>query len=112
MSHQLDLFEDTAQQKLEFAFKAGLARNLNRLTYYKRAAQDPHKAVQDPLLRPFVAELLTTLLTIMLTDSMIWNRVKSLLLKRQQPGRLKEDVVLNEADLLGKVKKVLREKHG
>jgi hypothetical protein len=80
--------------RVEFILKAGLARDPRKLTYYRRVLANPKGSVQDPVLRPFAGDVLSTLLEILFSDTQVWNRVKTILMRKRQMNfkGLREDI--------------------
>lgn len=77
--------------RVDYALKAGLAKNRSKLDYYKRAVAGGAASVKDASLRPYAGELLEELLHMVFSDQMMWNRMKTLLTRRRSRG-LREDI--------------------
>lgn len=92
--HQPRLDERAAPSSREdYILKAGLASNQDKLNYYRRVLKDPNRAAQDPQLRAYAGDLLNKLLHILFTDTVVWNRTKTVLTRDRKNVRgLREDV--------------------
>jgi len=100
------LLEDS---RIDYALKFGLAANKNRLSYYKKALADPRKAVGDPVLRPYVAEMLDALSRMVFTDPAMWARMKTILTRKS----LHEEIEYEQEEApktLDTLRRVLRER--
>lgn len=96
--------------RVDYALKMGLAKNKNRLSYYRKAVSDPRKAVSDPVLRPYVADLLEELCKMAFTDPAMWARMKTILLKKSQLREETEPEQEETPKTLDTLRRVLRER--
>ena len=55
--------------------------DMKKIWYYRNAIKDPPTANKNPTLRPFVAEVLETLVDMIFRDQVLYNRVRALLTK-------------------------------
>lgn len=93
ISQNIILESRASADRVDYALKAGLAKNRNKLDYYRRAVANGNAAVRDSALRPYAGELLEELLYMVFNDQVMWNRMKLLLSRRRGSGRgLREDV--------------------
>ena len=100
----MELNEDS---RLDSALRMGLAKDPAKLSYYRKAASDPRKAVKDPVLRPYVAEMAESLIRMAVTDPILWTRLRSILTKHQ----FHEEVEQEETrSTLSTIQRVLRER--
>jgi hypothetical protein len=79
MSDQSQELDEAKQSQLDILLRLGLAKHPDKINYYRKVLNNPMKVVSDPLSRPFGAEVLETLMHILLTDSVIFNRTKTIL---------------------------------
>jgi hypothetical protein len=86
------LFEAQDQSRGEFILKAGLASDPRKLVYYRRVLANPKGAPQDPVLRGPAGDVLKTLLDILFSDTQVWNRVKTILMRKRTFTGLREDI--------------------
>lgn len=73
--------------KIDYLIRSGLGSDQSKITYYRKVIASPWDGVQNQVLRHYTAEVLENLLDIVFNDTTVWNRVKTLLL-RKQPGRI------------------------
>ncbi len=61
--------------RIDLLIRAGLGE-ADQIVYYRRAMQDPHSVVTNPVYREMVAEVLDELLEIVFDDQVLFNRVR------------------------------------
>ena len=96
--------------RVDYALKMGLAKDRNKLSYYRRVIADPGQAVKDPVLRPYVAEVLECLVKLAFTDPAMWARMKTVLTKRSQLHEETETEQEEPTKTLDTLRRVLRER--
>jgi len=72
--------QNRAMDKINFLITNGLGSDVSRLSYYRQIIQDPQKAIQNVVFRKYAAELLNNLLGYVFSDSVMYNRLRQLLL--------------------------------
>lgn len=84
LSGRDSLFEAARpQSKIDYLIRIGLGHDKSKLTLYRRVLSDPYVGVTTQTLRPLAAEILDNLLDILFTDPQVWNRVKTILLRKK-----------------------------
>jgi hypothetical protein len=73
-----ELREASTQQTIDYLVRLGLG-DVTKLIWYRKVFADPHGSVQNPMLRPYVADALSRLFTLATSDPQILNRLKVLL---------------------------------
>lgn len=96
--------EGRSPTKIDYLIRNGLG-NQDHLTYYRQAMADPKKAIANPNLRKYVAELLDEVLNIIFNDTQTYNRVRTLL----QKDRKIEDALIVKAYKSGFDFEILKE---
>jgi hypothetical protein len=93
-SSQLPLEESRNNTRIDYLLRQGLIKDTSKIQFYRRVLQDPKAAVQNQVTRPMVAEILNTFLDLAFNDSVIWNRIKTIITRRhkQSISSLKEDI--------------------
>lgn len=93
-SDQLPIQEGRSSQKIDYLLRIGLAHNTSKLNMYRRVLSDPSSAVNNQITRPYVAEVLDSVLDLIFNDATLWNRVKTILLKsnNKRLTTLREDI--------------------
>lgn len=99
----------TEDSRVDYALKMGLATNKNRLSYYRKALADPRKAITDPVLRPYVADMLSTLSKMAFTDPAMWARMKTLLSRKEFHEEVEQEQEAPKT--LDTLRRVLRERN-
>lgn len=91
---RLPITESRSQSKGDYLIRIGLGSEPSKLTYYRKVLADPRSAMQQQYLRPYASEVLNNLLDMIFTDSFLWNRVKTLLLRKHASASrgLTEDI--------------------
>lgn len=70
------------QQKIDFLIKSGLGSDINKLPFYRKVLMQPEAAVKSyTIYREYITELLCHLVHF-LDDEVIYNRVRTLLIRR------------------------------
>jgi len=96
--------ESRSLQKIDYLIRLGLG-NQDHLSYYRQAMSDPKKAVVNPNLRKYVAEILDDVLNIIFNDSQTYNRLRTLLQKDHKI----EDALMQKSERSGLDVEILRE---
>jgi hypothetical protein len=81
-------------QRCDFLVKMGLG-DIEHLTWYRNALQDPSICINSAQYRPVVAEVLDQLLDLILADPVLYNRLRMQLLQnreREQSEEVDDDV--------------------
>lgn len=100
----------TEDSRVEYALKTGLVKNKSKMSYYRRVLADPRKAVSDPVLRPFVAEIMVELVRYAFKDPVIWTRLKTILTRGTQLREETETELEEAPKTLDTLRRVLRER--
>lgn len=98
------LTESRSPTKIDYLIRNGLG-DQDHLTYYRQAMADPKKAIMNPNLRKYVAEVLDEVLDIVFNDAQMYNRVRTVL----QKGRKVEDALIVKAYKSGIDLEILKE---
>lgn len=96
--------ESRSTTKIDYLIRNGLG-NQDHLSYYRQAMSSPQKAINNPNLRKYVAEVLDELLNIVFNDTQTYNRVRTLL----QNDRKIEDALIVKAYKSGIELEILKE---
>lgn len=80
----LDEQATRSQSKIDYLIKIGLGHDYGKLPYYRKVVANPKAAVTQQYLRPYTAELLDNLIDLIFSDTFLWNRVKTLLLRKNR----------------------------
>ena len=82
---QLPLNESNrSTTKMDYLVRIGLGHDTSRLSFYRKVMLNPQQAVNQQNLRVYVAEILDHLLDHVFNDTIIWNRLKTLLIRENQ----------------------------
>lgn len=74
------------QARADYAIRLGLG-DPDQIYYYRQCVMDPERAVQNPQLRPYVAEVAERALRLIFEDPQMWTRAQQLL-KRKYPRQV------------------------
>lgn len=74
------------QSRADYAIRLGLG-DPDQLYYYRQCVMDPERAVQNPQLRPYVAEVTERALKLIFNDPQMWTRAQTLL-RRMFPNQV------------------------
>lgn len=72
--------------RINYAIRLGLG-DPDQLYFYTQAIQDPERAVQNPQLRPVVAEVAERALRLIFDDPQMWTRAQTIL-RRMFPNQI------------------------
>lgn len=80
----ISLTEDAGRstQRIEQLVRLGIGSDVTKMAYYRRVVTDPHRSVQNPVLRPYCAEVLDKVLTVIFSDEYMYNRLRNDLQRR------------------------------
>lgn len=76
----MELDETSGLQTVDYLVRLGLG-DVSKLIWYRKILLDPHGSVQNPMLRPYMADVLSRLFNLAVSDPQILNRLKVLLQK-------------------------------
>lgn len=93
---------DRTQTRIDFLIRSGLAANPDKLAWYRKVFADPEKSVKDFNLREPVGDVLERLLHLVFSDDVIYNRIRTLLLRRKSKSLSHK---MSEESLLSLVEK-------
>jgi hypothetical protein len=105
MYDEPDFLDEATRSQLDILLRQGLAKDQDKLNYYRKVVDDPSRLIHDPVLRPYAAEILTTLLKILSNDGTVFNRTK-MILAQKKPKKLKEEA---KREALAVALRVIRE---
>lgn len=74
--------EDRDTGRVDFLIKHGLG-DPSKITYYRRAIQDPRASVASALYREYVGEVLDEILDLIFEDQVTYNRIRTQLMSRK-----------------------------
>jgi hypothetical protein len=69
--------------RIDYLVRIGLG-DVRKIFYYRQAIRDPEAAVRNPVLRPYVGEVLERALDLIFNDSQLFNRFRTLLQKQDR----------------------------
>lgn len=84
----LQMQEARQQSRIDYLIRLGLG-NQDHLAYYRQAMSNPKRAIMNPNLRKYVAEVLDDILDMIFEDTQMYNRLRTLL--QDDHKELKED---------------------
>lgn len=85
------MYRESVDERVDYLIRIGLG-DPAKLAYYRQAIDDPRSAVKSALYREMVADVLSKLMTAVLSDPILFNRVKTLLLSRGRALTLEQVV--------------------
>jgi hypothetical protein len=71
--------QNRSMDKINFLIQNGLGSDISRLSYYRQIIQNPQQAIQSVIMRKYAAEVLNNLLGFVFSDSVMYNRLRQLL---------------------------------
>jgi hypothetical protein len=73
------------ESHINYLLRLGLADDPSKLAYYRQAVMDPDKAMNNPMLRKYVADVLERILNLLFTDAQFFNRFRTVLKEKNRP---------------------------
>lgn len=74
-------YNDQKTKKIDFLIKLGLG-DQEHLSFYREVLLEPEKAVRDVRCRDYVSKVLVRLVHMMTEDDILYNRIRSILLRK------------------------------
>jgi hypothetical protein len=88
-------YTDQQLKKVDILIKLGLG-DQEHLAWYRKVLLEPEAAVKDVRIRQYVSPVIVALVHMMMSDDILYNRVKALLMrkkKKQLPENLTDDAM-------------------